>query len=226
MFEHDFRERVELETIFTGKEKFYILPTGERLPSVTTVLSKFHNQNLAGWRKSVGEEYANKVSTRAKNRGTAVHDLCERYVLNDPDYMKGSCAVHVSTFMDIKSILDTHITKIYGIEFPLYSIGLNTAGTADLLCDWNGMPAIVDFKTSAKIKKEEWIQSYFEQATVYSIMATHQLKIPFHKFVVVMMMDNLTDSFSANPKLSSAIYEKSPFDYVVRVKEIFCGGKK
>ena len=211
MFDHDLHDYVELETEFTPQGKFYILPTGERLPSVTTVLSKHHKVDLGGWRKRIGEKRANEISTRALNRGTAVHELCEKYVMNNPEYFKGAMSVNLSTFRDVKPVLDHYITKVYGVEFPLYSVGLNTAGTADLLCDWKGSPAVVDYKTSTRVKKEEWIQSYFEQATVYSIMATHLLKIPFLKFVVIMIVDNELP----------IIYEKSPLGYVKQVKEIF-----
>ena len=88
---------------------------------------------------------------------------------------------------------------------------MSTAGTVDLLCEWDGVPSVIDYKTSKKIKKEEWITSYFEQATVYAIMATRQLKLPFHQIIILMCVDN------ERPKP----YKKSALQYVKQVNTIF-----
>ncbi len=206
-----------MRVVFDEKGKHYILPSGDIVDSVTTVLSKYHKTDLSGWRKSVGNKRADEILTQAQRRGTEIHKLCERYISNKPDYASGSVAVNKFQFMsDIKPILDAHVNTVYGVEFPLYSLSLKTAGTVDLICEWDGVPAIVDYKTSTKIKKEEWIQSYFEQATVYAIMATSQLNIPFHKIIVLMMVDHETP----------IIYEKSVTDYIKAVKEIFIDSRR
>jgi len=211
MFELDLAPRVELERVDGEHGRYYIAPTGEHLDSVTTVLGKYHKKDLSGWRRRIGNKRANEITTQAGIRGTAIHNLCEKYVLNDPDYAKGAMAVNKSQFLSLKSTLDEHITKVYGVEFPLHSIKMQTAGTVDLLCEWDGIPTVVDYKTSKKIKKEEWITSYFEQATVYAIMATQQLKMPFQQIIILMCVDN------ERPKL----YKKSPLQYVKQVNTIF-----
>ena len=67
-------------------------------PSITTVLSILSEAGIKAWRKRVGEEEANKISYRASQRGTAVHELIEKYIDNDPEYTKGYMPNIVSNF--------------------------------------------------------------------------------------------------------------------------------
>ena len=48
----------------------YIDPDGNRYPSITTVLSILNEEELAAWRKRVGDAEANKIGNRAAARGT------------------------------------------------------------------------------------------------------------------------------------------------------------
>ena len=48
-----------------GEKRHYQTPTGEKYPSVTTVISAMSDKSaLIAWRKRVGEEEANRVSGR------------------------------------------------------------------------------------------------------------------------------------------------------------------
>ena len=66
---------------YNGK-RYYVSPSGRRLPSVTTFLSHFKGDSIKKWRQKVGEEEANKISTRASRRGTKFHSLMESYISN------------------------------------------------------------------------------------------------------------------------------------------------
>ena len=61
-----------------------------------------------------------------------------------------------------------NINNIVGLEIPLYSDILKLAGTADFIAEYNGVLSVIDFKTSKRAKKEEWIEDYFIQAFFYS----------------------------------------------------------
>jgi len=212
MFEHDLGERIDLTAVFDKKGKHYVLPDGSQLDSVTTVLSKYYKKDFSGWHKKIGKKNAEEILTQAGRRGTAIHLLAERYIMNEPDYAEGSMAINKEQFVhSIKPFLDQHVTKVYGVEFPLYSKKLKTAGTVDLICEIDGVPTVLDYKTSLKIKKEEWIQSYFIQATVYCIMASSRFKIPFHQFVILMAVDHEWPQ----------VYKKSALDFAREVKTIF-----
>ena len=67
----------------TANGRLYTTPSGARYPSITTVLSILSEDGIRAWRQRVGEEAANRISTRAANRGTAVHSIVERYLNNE-----------------------------------------------------------------------------------------------------------------------------------------------
>ena len=68
LFEYKPLDVVELSTETIDGKRHYVVPTGEKYPSVTTVLSKLSEPHIREWREKVGEEEANKISKRAANR--------------------------------------------------------------------------------------------------------------------------------------------------------------
>jgi genome maintenance exonuclease 1 len=189
-----------------------VLPDGDKFRSVTTVLGDALDKTaLLEWKKKVGEEEAQKITTQAARRGTAVHTLCENYVLNKDNYIENAVPSSVDSFLNIKSVLDFNVDNILGIETPLYSKALKTAGRCDLIAEYNGIPSVIDFKTSRKLKKEEWIESYFLQTTVYSMMFEQLYKIKIPQIVVIISVD------PEGPQ----VFQKNRSDYVNRVLEIF-----
>lgn len=211
-FHHDLVPEVEIRTETIDGKRYYVLPSGEKFRSVTTVLdSALDKTALHEWRKKVGEEEANKISTQAARRGTAVHSIAERYVLNEEDYLRGAMPSGVDAFKGIQTFLDKYVDNILGIELPLYSNVLKTAGRCDLIAEFNGVPSVIDFKTSRKLKKEEWIESYFLQTTVYSMMFEWLYKIHIPQIVVMIAVDH------EDPQL----FVKDRGLYVNKVLEIF-----
>jgi len=171
-------------------KRFYKLPDGSLAMSVTTVLgSALDKTGLMEWRKRVGEEEANKISTQAATRGTAIHLLAERYLLNEGDWKRNSMPTNLFSFNEIRPILDANIGKIYAIEAPLYSYSLRAAGRSDCIADWNGVPSIIDFKTSRRPKEEKWIESYFLQATTYAMMMEERTGLAVRQFSIVIAVD-------------------------------------
>ena len=174
------------DTRETGR--VYVAPDGSRYPSVTTVLGILSEDSIREWRQRVGEEEANKVSHRASNRGTAVHSIIEKYLRNEDTsdnlpHIKQSLA-------NLRPILDKSIGKIFGLETPLYSRHLGMAGRCDCIAEWNGVPSIVDFKTSKRIKKKENIASYFAQASAYAVMFEERTGLAIPNTVIVMDVDD------------------------------------
>ena len=90
---------IELESETTTEGRYYITPSGKRLPSVTTVLGrKLDKTALLEWKARVGEEEANKISTQAANRGTAIHLIAEKYLLNQDTYPPKTMPANIDTF--------------------------------------------------------------------------------------------------------------------------------
>ena len=173
------------DTRETGR--VYIAPDGSRYPSVTTVLGILSEDSIREWRQRVGEEEANKISHRASNRGTAVHSIIEKYLRNEDTsdnlpHIKQSLA-------NLRPILDKSIGKIFGLETALYSRHLGMAGRCDCIAEWNGVPSIIDFKTSRRIKKKENIASYFAQASADAIMFEERTGLAIPNTVIVIDVD-------------------------------------
>lgn len=212
IFKHNLVPEIEIETTSINGKRYYVLPDGRKFRSVTTVLSDALDKTaLLEWRKKVGEEEARKISTQAARRGTAVHSLAERYVLNEEDYIRDAMPSGIDSFKSLQTLIDKHVDNILGIELPLYSSALQTAGRCDLIAEFDGVPSIVDFKTSRRLKKEEWIESYFLQTTVYSMMFEWMYKIKIPQIAIMIAVDH------EDPQL----FVKDRGEYVDRVIDIF-----
>lgn len=172
---------------FPDGKRYYTLPDGSRLPSVTTVLGAQKKQAIMEWRKRVGEEVANKISRQATSRGTNVHTLCERYLNNEPlgDIMPDAKEM----FRSIRPYLD-RINNIHYQEAALWSKQLGLAGRVDCIAEYEGKLSVIDFKTSKKIKTLKDIEDYFWQTTAYALMYEEMIGQPINDLVVIMAVDN------------------------------------
>ena len=62
-------------------KRLYACPDGNHVASVTTILSKTKDQTaLNEWRKRVGEQKANEITTEAASVGTRMHKFLEDYI--------------------------------------------------------------------------------------------------------------------------------------------------
>ena len=170
-------------------KRYYTLPDGSRLPSVTTVLGAQKKQAIMEWRKRVGEEEANKISKKATSRGTNVHKLCEQYLNNEVGYMAGAMPDSVEMFLTIKPFLNK-INNIHYQEQALWSKQLGMAGRTDCIGEYDGVLSSIDFKTSKKVKSHEDIEDYFWQTTAYSLMYEELIGNPINNLVIIMAVEN------------------------------------
>ena len=212
IFEHSFFPKIELERVVIDGVRHYATPNGKRYKSVTTILSeKTDKTHLYEWRKRVGEAEANKISTQAANRGTAIHTICEQYLLNETNYPKGVMPTNLATFKTLRPIIDENIGMIYGLEHFMYSDLLQTAGATDCIAEFNGVMSIIDFKTSTKLKQESWIQNYFLQATAYALMTEERHNVEVPQIVILIAVDH------EEPQ----VFVKSKLEYISKVHELF-----
>ena len=161
---------------------------------MTTVLSQNPEKKagLAEWRKRVGEEESRKISRIAASRGTAAHKLCEDFINNVPEFSKTAMPDSLAMFRSLRPVLEERLGTIYGQELALYSKKLGVAGRVDLIADWDGHISVVDFKTSGKFKRKEWIYDYFRQCSGYAAMLYEMTGIPIKNIVVAIMVENST----------------------------------
>jgi len=177
--------------INTPSGRRYQTPDGNVYPSITTLLGDQPEKKkmIAEWRARVGEAEANKISSQAARRGTALHAVMEKYVLGDEVTPQNTMPDQYARFKLVKPLIDEHLQLIYASESPMFSDILRIAGTADLICEWKGEPTVIDFKTARQIKKADMIQDYFIQATAYSIMFEEHTGILTRKFAIIMVSD-------------------------------------
>jgi len=145
--------------------------------------------HLIAWRKRVGEEEANRVSKRATTRGTAVHTLCERYVLNEPIDLAKEMPFNVHMFRQLEKFLLANVNNIRGSESSLFSHKLKVAGSCDLIANCRNHAAIIDFKTSNKLKRKDWIENYFLQCAMYSYMFWEMTELYHPKIVIAIAIE-------------------------------------
>jgi len=172
-------------TTFPDGKRYYTLDDGTRLPSVTTVIGLQKKAAIFEWRKRVGEEEANRISKQATSRGTNVHTICENYLNNKVDYMKGIMPDALEYFLSIKPYLNK-INNIHYQEAALWSKQLGMAGRVDCIAEYEGELSVIDFKTSSKIKAREDILDYFWQTTAYSLMYEELIGRPINNLVIIM----------------------------------------
>jgi len=211
--------QIDLDSETTEAGRFYITPSGAKYPSITTVLSAMQSEEkkkvLANWKARVGEKEANKISRQATSRGTGMHTICENYTCNFPNPLRGHMPTAVEMFKKIKPVLDTRVGTIYGNEIALFSDRLKSAGRTDLIAQFDGIRSIVDFKTSKKEKKEEWITDYFLQSTAYAIMLEEMypsIKVP--QIAIIIAVEE-------SERISHQVFVKRTADYREQVYQLF-----
>ena len=180
----------ELESVTQPDGKrYYVTPSGKKLPSVTTVVGAMKKKAIMEWRNRVGEVEANRVSKLATGRGNRVHLLAEKYLNNEKIEWSKEMPDAVEMFRTLIKPIH-NINNIQYQEQALWSEKIDMAGRVDLIADWCGVPSVIDFKTSKKIKKKEDIQDYFAQCTAYALMYEELVGTPIDQIVIVMAVEN------------------------------------
>ena len=159
-------------------------------PSVTTVLSRKSAEGIKAWRKRVGEAKAQAITTKAARRGTKAHLLIEDYILGENTHDDDRIMPEDRELAaKLKIAANESIDNIRVVEGQMFSEFLRVAGTVDCIAEYNGRLAVIDWKTSAREKKKEWVDGYFMQAAAYAVMFEENTSIPIDTLVVVIAHD-------------------------------------
>ena len=203
-------EKLPTENI-DGK-RYYVTPTGEKYPSVTSVTGLLNKESIKKWRKRVGEEKANKISTQAARHGTSAHQLFEDYIRNDnfEEKFKSAMPTTQQAFISVENLLN-QIGTVHALEAPLYSHELQLAGRVDCIAEWEGKLSVIDFKTSAKPKNPEWITNYFIQETAYAKMFEELTGKEVEAIVTLIAVSNGT---------SQLFVEQPTIEFVDKLQEL------
>jgi len=192
---------IEMNTVMIEGRRYYNTPTGNKHKSVTTVISNNPKKKevIAKWRARVGEEKANRISSRSTTRGNRYHKLVENYLNNEhnTNLYKEYPLVWIM-FESSRKILD-NINNIYLQEAGLYSDFLGIAGRVDCIAEYNGKLSIIDFKTSAEEKKEEYLYDYYVQETAYACMLQELYNLKVEQLVTIVACENGETQVSIQP---------------------------
>jgi genome maintenance exonuclease 1 len=198
-----------LKTQEGNGRRYYITPEGKYYPSITTLLGQCSKESLENWKKAIGEDAAKDISDYACSLGENLHYVIEKYLDNDPNYLQSATVHSKYIFISLQETLD-RIDNIYTQEAALYSDALGLAGRTDCIAEFDGIPSIIDFKTSRKEKKPEWITNYFVQGTAYSLMFEEMTNIKIRQIVIIM------GTHDSRP----LIFKVNRSDYVLELKRI------
>lgn len=184
--------------------RFYRVTEGNKeiakLPSVTTILGNTKDKSgLEKWRKKVGEEEADRISTLSMNRGTVMHRLIELYKSVDGDkverldklkelaanddevnqfneeaegdlFLREGWKFFMKFYFNSSNFFDRVDEVVLAEEFLWTAKEGGWAGTVDNISKMtDGSLLIIDYKNSRKPKRDEWIQDYYMQAAAYWI---------------------------------------------------------
>jgi hypothetical protein len=167
---------------------------GRLLPSVTTILqstkSARDTEALATWADSIGQDQAEQIRQESAQRGTNLHSLIELYLTGyDPSTLEETA--HAQGILPWWSSVQTALNRIKSVQLieqavhhPLYCY----AGSLDLLAGveftdpltkaTSERTVLVDWKTSGKTKKREWLGDYTLQLAAYWLATNLQTDQP------------------------------------------------
>ena len=178
----------KLQRIDSPNGRKYVGASGIAYPSVTTVLGWEKKKHIDEWRKRVGGAEADRISAYSSHRGTQLHQVCEDYVSNKNVDYESLDNLTFQLFTSMQPHLND-IDDVRGIEIQMYSDYLGVAGSADLIARYRGKRSIVDYKTSGKFKRREWIHDYFMQTAIYAVMFEELTGIPIPQLVIIIAVE-------------------------------------
>ena len=179
----------ELESQTLPQGRFYKLPTGKWVPSVTTVVGHSNKAGILEWEKRVGYTEAERVRRAASWRGTKYHGLVEDYLKNDLEKVEKSEGFPTYLFRASRSALD-RIGTIHALETPLHSSHLGLAGRVDCIAEFDSELAVIDFKTTKTLKKVEWLDKFFVQEAAYAYMYYELTGVEVDKLVTLSVAED------------------------------------
>lgn len=213
---------VPLNRANIGGQRRYSTPDGNRLPSVTSILDATKPEEakkaLQNWRKSIGEEKAQAITTEAANRGTRMHTYLEGFVKTGELKERGTNPFSWPSYEMAKVVISeglVNVNEFWGIEVPLYFPSVY-AGTTDCVGLHKGEQSILDFKQTNKPKKREWITDYFLQLAAYSEAHNELHKTNIRKGVVLMCVKPQLDdnhTILSSPEYQEFVLEGDEFEH-------------
>jgi len=174
----------------TGRH--YKVPEFGTVPSVTTILDRTKDKaKLEEWVKRVGAQEAERIKTEAAHVGTNMHKVLECLLGDEPLILGQDWLALRGQYMALNLIQNyfSNINAVYGSEVALHYDG-EYAGTTDLVAEYRGKLAIVDFKQSLRPKRHEWITDYYHQLAAYACAHDRMFGTKIDYAVILIAVQN------------------------------------
>ena len=138
---------------------------------------------------------AARISKIATDRGTWIHDIAEKHFNGEDvsEVLRNAPSDVRQMSKDLITTVASGVEEIWGQEQVLWSNKLKYAGRTDMVGIWKGKPTIIDFKTSRKLKKKQWIEDYFMQATFYSMAFFELTNYPIKDIAILISVNKGED---------------------------------
>lgn len=198
-----------------GEFRTYRINGGEKeYPSITTVLSSQDKPFLTKWKQRVGHAKAEGIRNQSAHVGSALHDMTEKYLLNESDYSRGVMPNIKELFFSYKPLID-RIDNVRALERFLYSEELEIAGTVDCIAEFDGKLSIIDFKNSRKPKKLSYIGDYLIQCNFYAAAYKELTGIQVEQIVIPIAV------WGEDPQLFVQKVSQKKIDKLIKIRQDF-----
>ena len=199
----------KIKQISVDGVRHYETPDGT-LISITSLLKNFTPQGILDWRKSVGDEIADKVMRAATDRGSKVHEIIENCLSNKPenDLVGNYGELASRMFSQMIPAIDK-IDRIRALEQGLYSTKYGIAGRVDCIAEYDKELTVIDFKTATR-KRGERNENYLVQASFYSIAWEERTGEKINQITILTTTED--------GKLD--VYRDDPSNHIVRLEEM------
>ena len=199
----------------------------EKLPSVTTILSKTQTaekaEGLANWRARVGEDEATRIMDQAAARGSAMHAILEHHILGKNRLDLTDIGQEAHKMADV--VIDRglcNVDEIWGSEVALYYPEL-FAGATDLVGVYKKADSIIDFKQTNKPKRREWVEDYMLQLAAYTMAHNYVYGTKIQQGVILMCSK---DGYFQEFIVSGKEFQKYQHDWLKRLDLYYKNIKK
>lgn len=164
--------------------RHYLLPTTKQwAASVTNWLDKGSDKTeLDQWRERIGVERAEKIRALAADRGNAMHDMGEQYLLTgkEPEFS----FFYTPYWNSLKLYLDKYVEHTVLTEASVWHDEDMHAGTIDFLGYFKNLDGLVlaDWKSADKALSDLKVYKYKMQGAAY-IMSAERVYREFDLYI-------------------------------------------
>jgi ATP-dependent exoDNAse (exonuclease V) beta subunit len=204
-------------------QRWYHIDEDTVYPSITTILGNTEpvekKNRLQAWVNAIGATQAKQHNDRAKLRGEQVHLMIEQFLRGESINVPGATDLEHRMFQSMKLPL-RKIHEVWGQECALFSTLLEVAGRTDCIGIYDGVPSIIDFKTSGRFKNDKEIEDYWLQCAFYATAHNEMFGTNIQQAAIIMGVEN------AMPMVwKKTITDEMMLTLITRAQEFFANLK-